>query len=156
MESASERENSRLLSSNNLRNSSNIVGLEFDDNPASTKFDDQSKNSPDMTLNKTLMRGEARMNSASQVVSPPDIDQVIASVELNTHTERLDNLGRLTDRNSLDKEQMISQSMKIDKEQHLDPVEADKKAVTPQVVIQDSKQLDLSSSSAAPFISEDL
>ena len=108
MESASERENSRLLSSNNLRNSSNIVGLEFDDNPASTKFDDQSKNSPDMTLNKTLMRGEARMNSASQVVSPPDIDEVDASVELNTHTERLDNLGRLTDRNSLDKEQMIS------------------------------------------------
>jgi len=33
MESASERENSKILSSNNLRNSSNVVGLEFDEEP---------------------------------------------------------------------------------------------------------------------------
>ena len=101
------------------------------------------------------------MNSASQVVSPADIDKVEASIELDNHTERPDNQGRLSGRNNSIKEYMICQSMKDTTINKFDPIEAEadadanKKAVTPQVVIQDSKQLDISSNTA-PALNQDL
>ena len=113
MESASERENSKLLSSNNLRNSQQLVGLEFEEETKSAKHSaknsEKQKMSPDM-LNKSLLRDE-RVNSASQVVSPTEIDKVEANIELAT-AEHSEKQGRLTGRASSWKDNLIAKSMK--------------------------------------------
>lgn len=94
MESVSERENSKLYGSSNMRNSSNIVGLEFDE-----EFKP-----------KSLSRKNG--SSASHVISEPDIDKVVKSVDMELDNERGDNIGRLTGRDNSAKENLISQSMK--------------------------------------------
>ena len=109
MESASERENSKLLGSNNLRNSQQLVGLEFEEETKnSAKNSEKAKLSPDL-LNKSLLRDE-RMNSASQVVSPTEIDKVEANIELSTQ-EQGENKGRLTGRASSWKDNLIAKSI---------------------------------------------
>jgi len=95
MESASERENSKLLGSSNMRNSSNIVGFEFDEDAK-----------PKSVTSKPR-------NSTSGIASPRtnDINTMNASVDLDNYGERNDYIGRLTGRNNPHKEKLTSKSL---------------------------------------------
>ena len=71
--------------------------------------------SPEL-INKSLLRDE-RMNSASQVVSPTEIDKVDAPIELATQ-DQSEKQGRLTGRASSWKDNLIAKSLNKESEEN--------------------------------------
>ena len=147
------------MSSNNLR-SSNLMGLEFDDENQKHSL---TKFSPDL-FNKTLSRDE-KVSSASHVVSMQsgDLDNVQANVELPDRVKS--NEGRLTGRPGSLKENQLSKSVAetsinrfkdhATEEDIIANSANDHQAQTP--LIEPSKlDADLNKSQAPPTISEDI
>lgn len=99
VENASEREDSKLLSSNQFRGSNLGGGLDFESDGHKSSI---PKLSPD-DLDQTMSKNDKRMSESYVAQSPSaNIDKVITNIELPDRN--CNNEGRLTGRASLDKD----------------------------------------------------
>jgi len=99
VENTSEREDSKLLSSNQFRGSNLGGGLDFESDGHKSSI---PKLSPD-DLDQTMSKNDKRMSESHVAQSPSaNIDKVITNIELPDRNSN--NEGRLTGRASLDKD----------------------------------------------------
>ena len=105
IENASEREDSKLFSSNNFRGST--YNMEFEDGDKASSLHKSPKN-----LNKMLSQSDKQMSASQVASSVNDIDQINANVDLPGGASSKDKeVGRLTGRASSWKEQELSKSL---------------------------------------------